>query len=1024
MAEWIISSSALILAVVLLRRVLRGRLSPRLQYALWALVLVRLLVPVSFGAAGLSVQNLVRGADERAAERVVTYVSNAAPDLSVPEPVTGLSEPGQQLQYNQEPSAPEHEPDAAEPEARAETGTPVTVSDILRYAWYAGMAVLALWFLSTNIAFRARLTRSARRMEYPGCKLPLYVSGAVETPCLFGVIRPAVYLTPGAAADPVTLTHSVEHELTHFRHGDHVWALLRCLCLVLHWYNPLVWLAAALSRRDAELACDEATIRRLGEAERAAYGRTLIGITCGSRPSLLRTATTMNFGKSGLKERISLIVKRPKTAAWALVILLLAAVFVTGCTFTGAQAAEPELEGFIAENTGLTAGEGQYLAASYELLLEENDTYYVNCCVTVFELAEDRTLTMAENVLTPMSLTLKRFGGGWTQEAFWMPEDGDYNDPELEERFPQAARERLNELSSRGSLPLAMRCFEKAVPALDADVAAAIEPYLSELVESGTTVEDASSTRNMAYAMIAFYGSCAVEYMQEQLAQPDLSEERRLILTEAIAYVEEMRELDRTEAQDTDPVTPSDIAVNSPQTEYTPEPWPEFVAGPAEGGYEFCSEELGLSFTVPAEVSQKVAVASGVKYRDPDGTSITLYYVPENGRYPITMFYMVAESPRGDFFRPGNWYYSTTTGHPIAAMSESSVYFTMGPLGGSEIGRDDPLWDDYIETCEAVSTAIRESIAVDEPSSIPALDTDAVIDASVRLAARGDAALTRAEAAQLAFDLLSAENKSEAYPLDYTDVEPGSEAAQAISYLESYGLLTRYSRDGEDLDDGLFRPDEDISRAEFATLLHRLSFQPCPLAYGEVLENVGIDYWACSYVDYAWKCGWLELSDGDIRADELITCAEAARALMCVAADGYPTPSLENQEIGQIPVLISLASDDLTASLGELPEYGPSEEEYAWKLLLMAKETLRDFKFVSLEPTLDEFIPSAVLCEYSELGMGTPLILYATFSGTFSWFGLSFTDEDGKEWQLTINADWSSDEGGVSLNTYYMQDWE
>ncbi len=567
MAEWIISSSALILAVVLLRRVLRGRLSPRLQYALWALVLVRLLVPVSFGAAGLSVQNLVRGADERAAERVVTYVSNAAPDLSIPEPVTGPSEPKQQLQYNQEPSAPDHETDAAEPEARAATSTPVTVSDILRYAWYAGMAVLALWFLSTNIAFRARLTRSARRMEYPGCKLPLYVSGAVETPCLFGVIRPAVYLTPGAAADPVTLTHSVEHELTHFRHGDHVWALLRCLCLVLHWYNPLVWLAAALSRRDAELACDEATIRRLGEAERAAYGRTLIGITCGSRPSLLRTATTMNCGKSGLKERISLIVKRPKTAAWALVILLLAAVFVTGCTFTGAQAAEPELEGFIAENTGLTAGEGQYLAASYELLLEEDDTYYVNCCVTVFELAEDRTLTMAENVLTPMSLTLKR-SGGWTQEAYWMPEDGDYNDPELEERFPQAALERLNELSSRGSLPLAMRCFEKAVPALDADVAAAIEPYLSGLEENGTTVKDASSTRNMAYAMIAFYGSCAVEYMQEQLAQPDISEKRRLILTEAIAYVEEMRELEPTSEPDPDTLAGLMAAVTAEDIKY------------------------------------------------------------------------------------------------------------------------------------------------------------------------------------------------------------------------------------------------------------------------------------------------------------------------------------------------------------------------------------------------------------------------------------------------------------------------
>ncbi len=342
-----------------------------------------------------------------------------------------------------------------------------------------------------------------------------------------------------------------------------------------------------------------------------------------------------------------------------------------------------------------------------------------------------------------------------------------------------------------------------------------------------------------------------------------------------------------------DPASASDMMTPAPSAEYTPEPWPEFLAGPAEGGYEFRNEELGLTFTVPAEVSQKVAVASGVKYRDPDGTSITLYYVPENGRYPITMFYMVAESPRGDFFRPDSWYYSTSTGHPIAAMSDNSVYFTMGPLGGSEIGRDDPLWDDYIETSTAVSAAIRETIVVDDPSSIPELDAAAVSAAADELAARGDAALTRAEAAQLAYDLLSAENKADAYPLDYTDVEPGSDAAQAIAYLASYGLLTRYSGNGEDLDGGLFRPGEDISRAEFVTLLHRLSLQPCPLAYGVMLESIGIDYWACSYVDYAWKCGWLELTDGDIRADEPITCAEAAQALKCVAENGYPIPGVD-----------------------------------------------------------------------------------------------------------------------------------
>lgn len=541
MLEWIASSCALILAVLLLRRLLRGRIGPGLQYALWLLVLARLLLPVSFGAARVSVQNLVRDADERAASQVVTYVNQTAPDPVPFEPAPAQSVPAQP-QYTQSAAAPQPQPEAP----LTVTARPVTLSDILRCAWYEGMSAMALWLIATNLAFRARLAKRARRIEYPGCKLPLYITEAVETPCLFGVLRPAIYITPEAASEPETLAHSVEHELTHYRHGDHIWALLRCLCLVLHWYDPLVWLAAALSRRDAELACDEATIRRLGENERAAYGRTLIRISCERRATLLRTATTMNCGKRGLRERIALIAKRPKTAAYALVILILAAIAVTGCTFTGAQAGEPYLEGFIAENSGLTAGEGQYLAASYDLLSEEDGTYYVNCCITVFELAEDRTLAMADNVLTPMSLTLRRSGGDWTQETFWMPEDGDYNDPELEERFPQAALERLSELRTRSGLPLAMRCFEKAVPALDADVAAAIEPYLYELEENGTTVEDASSTRNMAYDMIAFYGNCAVEYMQEQLKQPDISEERRLILNEAIAYIDILRDPEQT----------------------------------------------------------------------------------------------------------------------------------------------------------------------------------------------------------------------------------------------------------------------------------------------------------------------------------------------------------------------------------------------------------------------------------------------------------------------------------------------
>ncbi|HIS45596.1 MAG TPA: hypothetical protein IAB47_09555 [Candidatus Scatomorpha merdigallinarum] len=118
--------------------------------------------------------------------------------------------------------------------------------------------------------------------------------------------------------------------------------------------------------------------------------------------------------------------------------------------------------------------------------------------------------------------------------------------------------------------------------------------------------------------------------------------------------------------------SPEPLPELSPHLPPSGYPWPEFVAGPAEGGYTFRSEELGFSFTVPAEVSHKVAVSEGVEYRDPDGPSFTMYYVPENGRYPITLFYVAVESPRAGYFHPGNWYFGANTSTSVEAMSECS----------------------------------------------------------------------------------------------------------------------------------------------------------------------------------------------------------------------------------------------------------------------------------------------------------------------------------------------------------------
>ena len=350
MTEWIVTSSVLILIIAALRYLLRGRISLRLQYALWAVVLLRLLLPVQLGHSSLSVLNAVENNTWQ--QYTESYVDRI-PDIVTPE----------------QPSVPVLTPDAVtQPELPydedlAQSAAPVSPSTVLRAVWITGMAVTAVWLITANLRFAKMLRRSRRLTEHRCGKLPVYVSPLVATPCLFGLFRPNLYVTADVLRDETALRHALLHEETHYRHGDHVWSMLRGVCLALHWYNPLVWLAASLSRRDAELACDEGVLHRLGEEERTAYGETLIRLTCGHRPGeLLLTATAMTGSQRSLRERIALIARRPKTAAYAFVAAILVVAVAAGCTFTGSR--QPLDEEFTVSYLSATPVDAQVLSSA------------------------------------------------------------------------------------------------------------------------------------------------------------------------------------------------------------------------------------------------------------------------------------------------------------------------------------------------------------------------------------------------------------------------------------------------------------------------------------------------------------------------------------------------------------------------------------------------------------------------------------------------------------------------------------
>ena len=340
MTEWILSSSILILIVIGLRTVFKGKISLRLQYAIWGLVLLRLLIPVSFGSTDISIFNLAETVKEQSTVQAVMDIGSInVPSMSYEDAYNQVVE-----EYKAEgidvDSLHGSELEALEYEAydRME-GKDISevAGEIARAVWLIGIVLVGIAFFVTNAFFKRKLICSRCDLDIKKENLSVYASTEIDTPCLFGIKNPAIYVTYPVADNQTLLRHTLEHEATHHRHGDHIWAVLRCVCLAIHWYNPLVWWAAFLSQRDAELACDEATIKRLGEGERAEYGRTLIGMTCQKKANVLITATTMNSGKSGIKERIMLIAKKPKMALYTVLIVVLVASIAVGCTFTGAR---------------------------------------------------------------------------------------------------------------------------------------------------------------------------------------------------------------------------------------------------------------------------------------------------------------------------------------------------------------------------------------------------------------------------------------------------------------------------------------------------------------------------------------------------------------------------------------------------------------------------------------------------------------------------------------------------------------
>lgn len=366
MLKWIVSSSILIAAIIVSRYFLKGRVSRRLQYGLWLLAAMRLLIPVSPIQSPLGVGDLLLEIHtERDGENMVDLS-----DIALPVNVR-LEEDSRQTS-----AAGEHTYGAADSNAQAVdaqghcragrkniTGgeeesahrAKLGIRAVAGYIWITGTCVLAFWLAAVNGVFRCKVRRSRRPVETPGKwgekkMLPVYVTDQIGSPCMYGLFFPSVYITPSVAEDPRLFATVLCHEQTHYRQRDHIWSVIRSLCLCIHWYNPLVWAAVNLSRQDGELACDEGVLRRMGVENRGEYGEALLALSAGIRPAMPRAmslATSMSATKRQLRERLSALTAVPRMAAGTAVSVILlftamALVAFTSNAYSGGDSPETD----------------------------------------------------------------------------------------------------------------------------------------------------------------------------------------------------------------------------------------------------------------------------------------------------------------------------------------------------------------------------------------------------------------------------------------------------------------------------------------------------------------------------------------------------------------------------------------------------------------------------------------------------------------------------------------------------------
>ena len=321
-----LTASLVIVLVIAARFILRK--SPKVfSYALWAVVLFRLLCPVSLPSP-VSLLGLLDApvAESDGITSSVEYVPTNAGgyrEIIVQKPVRTENPDVPVPQQNQQADV--------QPQVKS-----VSAAEIITYVWIAGMAVLFLVGIGSYFRFRRHLTGACQ------VKGNIYLVDHIDSAFVAGLFSPKIYLPSDLPVKQ--MRYIIAHEQYHLRRFDHIAKHLAFAALCIHWFNPMVWAAFILSGKDMEMSCDEAVIKKLGEGIRADYSASLLTLAMGHR---IIAGSPLAFGEGDTKGRIKNMAKWKQPKKWVSVLSWIVCLAVlTAC------AANPEKEVVTSKNDG------------------------------------------------------------------------------------------------------------------------------------------------------------------------------------------------------------------------------------------------------------------------------------------------------------------------------------------------------------------------------------------------------------------------------------------------------------------------------------------------------------------------------------------------------------------------------------------------------------------------------------------------------------------------------------------------